>query len=100
MIAAVGQPEAHSDPRFGSHFSRGSMTTARARTSSVVGFDVDKADPGMLCLRWRQFHDQRARAALVERFLPLARSLARRYASSSVPLEDLVQVASFGLLKA
>lgn len=36
----------------------------------------------------------------MERFLPLARSLARRYARSSAPLEDLVQVASFGLVKA
>lgn len=51
-------------------------------------------------MRWRQVRDERAREALVERSLPLARSLARRYAHTSVPLEDLVQVASFGLLKA
>ena len=36
----------------------------------------------------------------MNRFLPLARQLARRYARSSEPLEDLVQVASLGLLKA
>jgi RNA polymerase sigma-B factor len=54
----------------------------------------------VLFLRWTQFHDERAREALVKRFLPLARSLARRYARSSEPLEDLVQVASLGLLKA
>ena len=41
-----------------------------------------------------------AHEALVERFLPLARQLARRYARSSEPLDDLVQVASVGLLKA
>jgi RNA polymerase sigma-B factor len=54
----------------------------------------------VLFWRWRQCHDERARGALVERFLPLARSLARRYARSTAPLEDLVQVASFGLVKA
>ena len=33
-------------------------------------------------------------------FLPLARKLARRYSHSSMPDEDLVQVASIALLKA
>ena len=44
--------------------------------------------------------DQRLRAQLVERFLPLARQLARRYEHTDEPLEDLVQVASIGLVKA
>jgi RNA polymerase sigma-B factor len=44
--------------------------------------------------------DPELRAALVERYLPLARSIARRYARGAEPLEDLVQVASVGLLKA
>jgi RNA polymerase sigma-B factor len=44
--------------------------------------------------------DQAARAALVSRFLPLARQLARRYQRGGEPLDDLIQVASLGLLKA
>jgi RNA polymerase sigma-B factor len=37
---------------------------------------------------------------LAQRFTPLAASLARRYGGSSEPFEDLLQVASLGLLKA
>lgn len=44
--------------------------------------------------------DTSAREQLAERYLPLARRLARRYQRSEEPLEDLVQVASLGLLKA
>jgi RNA polymerase sigma-B factor len=44
--------------------------------------------------------DQQARGQLVQRFLPLARQLARRYQRGGEALDDLVQVASLGLLKA
>jgi RNA polymerase sigma-B factor len=41
-----------------------------------------------------------ARRRLIERHLPLVRSVARRYAGGVEPLEDLVQVGSIGLIKA
>ncbi len=60
----------------------------------------NSGDAGRLFLRWQQQGDEIAREELVEKFMPLARSLARRYGRSSEPFEDLLQVASLGLLKA
>jgi len=53
-----------------------------------------------LFVRWQRHGDQAARDDLVQRFMPLARSLARRYMGAREPLEDLQQVANIGLLKA
>jgi RNA polymerase sigma-B factor len=62
---------------------------------------VDRADEVRVLLRrWHDDGDVAARGELAERMLPLARSLARRYAGKGEPLEDLEQVASLGLLKA
>src|SRR5688572_31735838 len=44
--------------------------------------------------------DQRLRDELIEAHLRLAEHLARRFANRGVPLDDLVQVASLGLVKA
>jgi RNA polymerase sigma-B factor len=44
--------------------------------------------------------DRDARKELVDRYLPLARRLARHYRRSSVPLDDLEQVASLALVTA
>jgi RNA polymerase sigma-B factor len=53
-----------------------------------------------LFARYQQTGDRQAHEALVEQFLPLARQIARRYQRGGEPLDDLVQVASVGLLKA
>jgi RNA polymerase sigma-B factor len=51
--------------------------------------------------RWQRDKDPRARESLVECYLPLARSLAARYRGrAGEPFDDLLQVASLGLLKA
>ena len=44
--------------------------------------------------------DARARETIIVRFLPFARRLARRYEGRGEDLEDLVQVANVGLIKA
>lgn len=43
---------------------------------------------------------ERARARLIEAYLPLVRSLARRFVFRGERLEDLVQVGAIGLIKA
>jgi RNA polymerase sigma-B factor len=58
------------------------------------------AEDRRLLVAYHRHGDRGAREAVVQRFLPLARQLARRYAGAGEPLEDLVQVASLGLVKA
>jgi RNA polymerase sigma-B factor len=50
--------------------------------------------------RYRRTGDQAVRETIVMRFLPLVRRMARRYGYTSEPFDDLMQVASIGLLKA
>jgi len=59
-----------------------------------------RSDNAELMARCHQDADQQAREELFKRFLPLARKLAARYSNPHEPLEDLVQVASVGLLGA
>jgi RNA polymerase sigma-B factor len=51
---------------------------------------------------WRRYQegDQKARESLVGLYLPLARRMAKRYAGVREPYDDLLQVASLGLLNA
>lgn len=69
------------------------------RTPSRAASGADE-EPLQLFVRWQRQGEHAAREALVRRYMPLARSLARRYGRSSEPFEDLLQVASLGLLKA
>ena len=60
---------------------------------------VPVPDKTLFC-RYAATGDPHSRDELVRRFMPLAAQLARRYAGSREPLDDLLQVASLGLIKA
>jgi RNA polymerase sigma-B factor len=64
------------------------VATARSRRDSL------------LLERYLAKPSRRATADLVDQYLPLARTLAGRYRGGQEPFEDLVQVASLGLIKA
>jgi RNA polymerase sigma-B factor len=53
-----------------------------------------------LLRRYHEQNDLEAREKLIEQYLPLVRSLARRYSYRGEQLEDLVQVGCIGLIKA
>jgi len=53
-----------------------------------------------LLRRLKEQGDLAAREELITRYLPLVKSLARRFASRGQPVEDLIQVGSIGLIKA
>jgi RNA polymerase sigma-B factor len=74
------------------------MPRAKEGGNATVG--PDQLDSRELFIRWRKRQDRRARDQLIERFLPLARKLAHRYRGAHEPYEDLLQVASLGLVKA
>ena len=69
------------------------------RRPPCIGADARETERQLL-VRYHEHGDIAAREELCERFLPLARDLALRYTYTDEPLDDLVQVASLGLIKA
>jgi RNA polymerase sigma-B factor len=65
-----------------------------------IASDIHSESEATLFDRWRRRGDETAHTELVNRHMPLVRQLARRYAYTSEPLDDLVQVGSVGLLHA
>jgi RNA polymerase sigma-B factor len=60
----------------------------------------DREGEQALFERYHLHGDTAARDALIRACLPLARNLATRYVRHGEPIEDLLQVASIGLIKA
>jgi RNA polymerase sigma-B factor len=61
---------------------------------------AQSAAEAALLREYAKTHDPRLKEELVERLMPLARSMAMRYRGGAESLEDLVQVAALGLVKA
>jgi RNA polymerase sigma-B factor len=61
---------------------------------------VTRASDKALLRRYHEEGDLAAREQLIEQYLSLVRSLARRYAYRGEQLDDLVQIGCIGLIKA
>ena len=60
----------------------------------------DKARTRRLLTRYHKHGDQQAREQVIQEQMPLVEFLSRKFAGRGEPVEDLVQVASIGLIKA
>jgi RNA polymerase sigma-B factor len=61
---------------------------------------VTRSDDKVLLRQYHEGGDLEARERLIEQYMSLVRSLARRYAYRGEPYEDLVQIGAIGLIKA
>jgi len=75
-------------------------TASRGQGAVSYGRGLEELPEQELLRLLRDRDDQAAREELIKRYLPLVKSLARRFASRGQPLEDLIQVGSIGLIKA
>jgi RNA polymerase sigma-B factor len=66
----------------------------------ITALELARLPDDELLVSYQEDRDPAIREELVRRFLPFARKLALRYVHSREPLDDLVQVASVGLLNA
>ena len=61
---------------------------------------MTRVDDKILLRRYHEDGDLQAREQLIEQYMSLVRSLARRYSYRGEQLEDLVQIGAIGLIKA
>src|SRR6188472_2238321 len=61
---------------------------------------MTSAEDRVLLRRYHEEGDLSAREELIERYMSLVRSLARRYSYRGEQLDDLVQIGAIGLIKA
>jgi RNA polymerase sigma-B factor len=78
----------------------GGADEANDRTDGQWGVEVPRIDDQILLRRYHERGDLQAREQLIEQYMSLVRSLARRYSYRGEQLEDLVQIGAIGLIKA
>jgi RNA polymerase sigma-B factor len=61
---------------------------------------MTRIDDAILLRSYHEDGDLKARQQLIEQYMSLVRSLARRYSYRGEPLDDLVQIGAIGLIKA
>src|SRR5690348_11814158 len=89
-----------------SHLTGGAVTPFRSqrarsrRPRTTFDRSAGTHREQLLFLRYHRHDDLDARRQLIERYMPLARSLARRYERRGDSPDDLLQVASLALVKA
>src|SRR5439155_16865459 len=71
-----------------------------ADRESCRGGRMTRVDDKILLRRYHEDGDLQAREQLIEQYMSLVRSLARRYSYRGEQLEDLVQIGAIGLIKA
>jgi RNA polymerase sigma-B factor len=80
------------------------MSTAkvavRETTAQASAHDPDLDGHLDAFRRWRRTEDRQTRQDLICYYLPLVRRIARRYVRTGVPLDDLAQIGSIGLMNA
>lgn len=102
--SGVVNPSGDTEPAVATHptgSSTGSAASpiANGAPRSALSSNPARASEAELLERYVQTRDPALKEELICRFLPLARSLALRYRGASEQLEDLIQVASLGLVK-
>src|SRR4029077_1166225 len=94
-------------PRHGLRYAPGGRARRRRvggadeeRGSGHGGEPMTRVDDKILLRRYHEDGDLQAREQLIEQYMSLVRSLARRYSYRGEQLEDLVQIGAIGLIKA
>jgi RNA polymerase sigma-B factor len=95
----IATPPAAEEPTGKSRGTRRGRNEARPGSQSWGGASL-VVDEDTLLRRYAKNRDPQLKEELVRRFLPLARSLALRYRGTPEHVDDLIQVASLGLVKA